>query len=254
MSTINAILQPILNKWLLPLGILITLFGYFGPWVNHQVAGLVVMGLDLGEYVKFLPPVRSGQISVWREGFYLPLITASLVSSLYAFAHKTTVDSSDEHSNQAEQQSIYHWLMRPLFIIVAIVAALNMLPPAWAPWKLRLPEFRLQTMLIIFCLILMLLSPFLALIPKRVRAIIATILAILSIWFPVSGFWRVLPTISELYNQEIWPGWGMYTMVIGLLLLLIGAWQTDKSIQPQAHTEPFIENTLSESKFSEEVV
>jgi len=192
MSTINTILQPILNKWLLPLGILITLLGYFGPWVNHHVAGLVVM----------------------------------------------------------------HWIMRVFFVIIAIVAALNMLPPAWAPWKLRLPEFQLQTMLIIFCLVMMLISPFLALIPKRVRAIVATILAILSIWFPAVGFWRVLPTVSDLYNQPIWPGWGLYIMVIGLLLLLIGAWQADKSAQPQAQAvkNQLIENQLIENQLSEEVV
>lgn len=46
--------------WLM-VGILLLLTGYFGPWIDHEVAGLVVTGLDLGEYVKFLPEVRSGR-------------------------------------------------------------------------------------------------------------------------------------------------------------------------------------------------
>src|SRR5690606_17869344 len=70
-------------RWLLPATILLAVAGYFGPWVGHRVAGLVVMGLDLGEYVKFLTPVRAGQIALWREGFYLPLVVASLAASLF---------------------------------------------------------------------------------------------------------------------------------------------------------------------------
>ena len=96
---------PSMTKlWLLPLGGLLTLAGYFGPWVNHRVAGLVIMGLDLGEYVKFLPAVRSEQITLWREGFYLPLIVVSLSFSLHVF----------------RQQFHYPWWMRALLIGVAI--------------------------------------------------------------------------------------------------------------------------------------
>ncbi|NJN84002.1 MAG: hypothetical protein HC802_18155 [Caldilineaceae bacterium] len=54
---------------LLPIAVLVALAGYFGPWVDHPVAGLVVTGLDLGEYVKFLPVILSAEIVLWREGF-----------------------------------------------------------------------------------------------------------------------------------------------------------------------------------------
>ena len=49
-----------LLRILLPLGALLAFLGYVGPWVDHRVAGLAVLGLDLGEYVKFLPQVRAG--------------------------------------------------------------------------------------------------------------------------------------------------------------------------------------------------
>lgn len=228
------------QKWLLPLGILIMLLGYFGPWLNHHVAGLVIMGLDLGEYVKLLTTVRSGQVSLWREGFYMPLLTASIVSSLYAFAR-------DE-----DQNHLYHWIARALFIIVSIVAALNMLPPAWAPWKLRLPEFQLQSSLILLCFAMMLISPFLGLIPRVVRAIVTTVLALGSIWFPLSGFLRVLPNISDLYNSAQRPGWGMYVMVLGLLLLIMGAWPTAIVNLGKRLTKNRSEPTLN-SQLSEEV-
>lgn len=67
---------------LLPLGALLAFLGYVGPWVDHRVAGLAVLGLDLGEYVKFLPGVRAGATGLWREGFYLPLVAISLTLSL----------------------------------------------------------------------------------------------------------------------------------------------------------------------------
>lgn len=219
-TTLPSLITVPFGKWLLPLGAIVTLIGYFGPWVNHKVAGLVIMGLDLGEYVKFLLPVRGGEISLWREGFYLPLVTVSLACSLYAFAGSARGGSGDR-----ERVYHYHWIARAIFLAVAIVAALNMLPPAWTPGKLRLPEFQLQTAWILLCLALMAVSPFLGLIPRVIRGGVVTVLALASIWFPVSGFLAVLPTISELYNDALRAGWGMYLLVVGLLVLIVGAWQ-----------------------------
>ena len=44
----------------------------------------MITGLDLAEYVKFLPQVASGEIAVRREIFYFPLLAASLSASLLA--------------------------------------------------------------------------------------------------------------------------------------------------------------------------
>jgi hypothetical protein len=63
---------------------LVGLAGYFGPWVTHRAVGLIVSGLDLGEYVKFVPQAPAGQITVRREFFYLPLFAGSLIASLLA--------------------------------------------------------------------------------------------------------------------------------------------------------------------------
>jgi hypothetical protein len=192
-----------LLRWFLPLGGLLTLAGYFGPWVNHRVAGLVIMGLDLGEYVKFLPEVRNQQIVLWREGFYLPLVAVSLTFSLHVFRPRLS----------------YHWIMRAFMIVVASVAALNMLPPAWTPGKLTTPEFRLQTAAIIICLAAVAFSPFLALIPQRITMIVVVILSGFALWLPINNFLRVLPAISALYNHPLYLGWGMVVMAGGLMLM-----------------------------------
>src|SRR5512134_1265544 len=52
-------------RLLLPLGAALAFWGYVGPWVDHRVAGLAILGLDLGEYVKFLPQVRDGATGLW---------------------------------------------------------------------------------------------------------------------------------------------------------------------------------------------
>ncbi|MFN8494226.1 MAG: hypothetical protein U0350_41895 [Caldilineaceae bacterium] len=192
-----------IERWLIPLAGLLTLIGYFGPWVNHRVAGLVIMGLDLGEYVKFLPEVRSGQITLWREGFYLPLVTVSLAFSLSIF----------------RKQFHYHWLIRSLFVAVASMAALNLLPPAWTPDRLVTPEFQLQTTMLGVCLAAVAFSPFWALIPAWIAAMVIVALSGLALWFPIHDFLAVLPLISGLYNHPLQPGWGMSVMACGLVVL-----------------------------------
>jgi hypothetical protein len=188
---------PRLLTYTLPLAALLTLVGYFG----HRAAGLVVTGLDLGEYVKFLHPVRSGEITLWREGFYLPLIAASVALSLYAY----------------RREMAYPWPLKVLLLIVSGVAALNLLPPAWSPPLLLTPEFRLLTMAMLLCLGLAAISPFLALLPAWISDLIAGTLSVAALWLPVQNFLRVLPAIADLYGHPLAPGWGPWLMGTGLV-------------------------------------
>jgi len=190
-------------RWLLPLSALLTLAGYFGPWVAHRVAGLVVTGLDLGEYVKFLPVVRQGQVVLWREGFYLPLVVVSLALSVAAF----------------RPQLRYGWFVRTLLLAIAGIAALNLLPPAWNEATFQNPEFRQQVLALLLCLVAAAFSPFLALLPGWFSNGLIALLSVAALWFPLSAFLQVLPAIRELYNQPLQPGWGVYLLVSGLLLL-----------------------------------
>jgi hypothetical protein len=206
-----------LQRWALLVGASVVLLGYWGPWVDHAAAGLVIIGLDLGEYVKFLPEVRSGVIALWREGFYLPLFTVSLALSFHAF----------------RRELAYHWFIQGGMVGVAMIIGLNMLPPAWSPLVLQTPEFCLQTVAIGVCLTAALFSPFLALLPRLPIAIICALLAGAAIWLPVSGFLAVLDAIAGLYGHTLTPGWGMFVMALGLVILggsaLIGAFPVAQS-------------------------
>lgn len=191
--------------WLLPLlaGAL-GLAGYFGPWVPHRAAGLVITGLDLGEYVKFLPGVAGGQIAIRREVFYLPLVATSAGATLLA-GRRTLVPG---------------W-GRILLAVAAIPVALAMLPPAWTPATLLLSEFRLQTAAIAVCLLLV---PGVAVtrhLPRWLALGLIALLAVAAAIAPASAFLRVLPAIRDLYRQPLQPGWGYFAAIAGYLLLAV---------------------------------
>jgi len=188
-------------------GIFLLLTGYFGPWIDHRVAGLVVTGLDLGEYVKFLPEVRSGAIPLWREAFYLPLVAASLTCSLMAF-----------------RQELHYRLapLRILLLVTAGVAALNLLPPAWTPARMLTPEFQQQLIALIALLVAIAISPLLALLPLRLATAFCGLLA-LSCFVPVNQFFVILPAVEPLYHQPLSTGWGLWLMIAGIVVLLLTA-------------------------------
>jgi hypothetical protein len=200
----------VLLRGLLLLGTAGAFFGYVGPFVDHRVAGLAILGLDLGEYVKFLPQVRSGVTPLWREGFYLPLVAVSLTLSLCAWRPEFWW-----------RPRFLGWAMIALQVGGSSAAALNLLPPAWTPLRMLTPEFQLQAFTIALCLAAVVLGPFLALLPRLVTGLIILLLAGAAAVVPVAQFLRVLPEIGGLYNQALVPGWGTYLMVGGLVLLMV---------------------------------
>lgn len=197
-----------LANWLWPLACFITLTGYFGSWVEHPVAGLAITGLDLGEYVKFLPGVREGEVTVWRQGFYLPLAAVSMSCSLLAY----------------RRAYAYAFVVRLALLLLGVVAALNLLPPAWSPVILWTNEFRLQTATMLISLVMVGLSPLLALLPSLPVYAFIALLSLAGIWYPTSGFLRILPSVSNLYDHGLRPGWAFYVLIAGLGLLVAACW------------------------------
>ena len=212
------------------------------------------MGLDLGELVKFLHPVQQGDIRLWREGFYLPLVAVSVSLSLNAFRREIAAHPAGSASvpGAVDEKSrpTYGWYVRIGLLVLAIVAALNLLPPAWTPSLLLQPEYRLQTVALLLCLALAALSPLAALLmtPRSLLetlcgtaldanrrgclgraawsiAIAGTLftvaLAGAALYFPLAQFLRILPTLAELYGQVPEIGWGPALMILGLAGLFL---------------------------------
>jgi hypothetical protein len=209
-------------RWLMPLALLLAFAGYVGAWVDHKAAGLVITGLDLGEYVKFLTPVRRGEAMLWREGFYLPLLAISLGASLLAF--------------RAELR--YAWPVRALLLALATVAALNLLPPAWTPARMMTDEFRQQALALLFCMTAMAFSPLLALLPRAVTAVLLAVLSISAAIVPARQFFIILPAVESLYNHPQAPGWGLLLGEMSLFALAGGAVWLAACTGAAKHVEP----------------
>lgn len=231
------------HHWLLPSGALLAAAGYFRPWVAHDAAGLVVLGLDLGEMVKFLYPVQQGDIRLWREAFYLPLFAISASLSLNAFRREWE-ETRAKGISRRETRPAYRWPARIGLLLLAVVAALNFLPPSWTPAALLTAEFRLQFGALLICLALAAFSPLAALfvspppleaaggaagegngsgrlrralwLASLLRALTLTALCAAAIYFPVFQFRWILPTLADLYGRAPEQGFGPALMSLGL--------------------------------------
>lgn len=170
--------------------------GYLGPWIPHRSAGLVITGLDLGEYVKFLPQVLAGQIPVQREAFYAPLAAASLIASLLSSRRK---------------MGRLRWLL----LLAAISLALAQLPPAWSPNTLQMPEFRMQMAAIALCLVVIPLVALIQHLPDQLIMAGIALLALVAALWPAWSFLQVRPAIAAVYNEALPLGWGFWACTIG---------------------------------------
>jgi hypothetical protein len=197
--------RPRLKWWPVLAAFALALAGYFGAWVWHRAAGLVVTGVDLAEYVKFLPAFRAGQIRLLRESFYMPLAAGSLIAGLVA-----------------SRRALPLWL-RWVSGLLAIPLALAMLPPAWSPGLLTLPEFRLQTVVLAGCIAALLLILVTRYVPDPIVLLLIAVLALAAAIWPLSSFLPILPSIEALYRQPVRPGWGFWLSTIGFLLTALFA-------------------------------
>lgn len=187
-------------RWLaIFLACLIGMIGYYGPWAPHKAGGLVVIGLDLAEYVKFIPEFASGKIAFRREVFYLPLFAASAGASLLASRRVLPIWS--------------RWLIA----FLAVPLALAMLPPAWNPALLLLPEFRLQTAAVACCLMLVPGAMLLRGVPDRPILAVIALLSLTAAIAPAWGFVQVHAAIETLYRQSLPLGWGFWAGAGGFL-------------------------------------
>lgn len=191
--------------FVLAVGLLCLAVGYWGAWLPHPAAGLAILGLDLAEYVKFVPEVRSGQIALTREVFYNPLIALALGLIVLGTLREVGLPG---------------WLRWGLVLLAAPVT-LAMLPPAWTPASLRTPEFRRQTTVMLLLLAAVPLTPlFHRYVPNPVRSVILLVLAALPLPAMV-GFVRLLPALERLYNRPLQPGAALYLTGLGSLLLAV---------------------------------
>lgn len=195
------------------LGLILALVGYWGPWVDHKAAALVLSGLDMADFVKLLPGVRAGAERVVRELFYLPPLAAALCLALLAL---TPLRRGEGYPRWA----------RAIMLIVAALLALVVLPPY--PFVLRAlwsAELRWQFVASVLCLLLIGVgvrrrpSPSLA---ARLMVALALAGAILPLW----QFFAIRHALDRIYGQPIRIGWGLWLTAGGFLIVALAGTAT----------------------------
>ncbi len=184
------------------LALLFLAFGYWGRWIAHSAAGLNILGVDLPEYVKFVPEARYGVIPINRLVFFAMPLSLALGLILLASVRM--------------QLSVW---VRGLAGLLAIPVALSMLPPAWTPGLLMTPEFRAQTLVIMALMAATLLIPlWKQLIPDWLRGVFFILIGLLPLP-ALSAFFKIMPALEKLYNHPLSPGPGVYWLVAGMALM-----------------------------------
>ena len=178
--------------------------GYFGPWVWHKAAGLNLSADDLGEWIKFLPEWKSGQLPVTRELFYLPVWLTSIGLGLMAGRIKSLP-----------------WKLTVLALSLLLVfTPLPKYPELLSAF--RDPEFMLTFWATVMALLLSVAFTFFGTrLADRVEAVLWIVMGIAAALFAPWMFGRAMPDIDRLYHYSI--GWGIVAEVIGgVLLALVG--------------------------------
>jgi hypothetical protein len=189
------------------LGLALAIVGYFAPWVDHKTAALVLTGQDMGEFVKFLPEVRTGTAPMIREFFYLPPFAAALCLILLMASKRWT----------------YPLVIRAVMLLAVLGLVWAMLPPVWTPQLLITAEFRKQTVAIAFCLLLLIVHPTLRYLPSWLTAVVVMVLALLGAVLPLWQFFAIRKVVNRAYGWPVQVGWGLWVTALGFLIFIVGA-------------------------------
>ena len=202
-------------KWrgLLFLALALIGAGYFGPWVAHKDAGLNLSADDLAEFVKFMPAVRSGEIGIVRELFFVPIWLTSIGLGLLA-SHIKSLG------------------LRLVLLALSLLLVFTPLPGfTFLLTAYRSPEFGPTFWATVVAMLLSIgltVSGGRILRADRVEAILWIVLGLAAASIAPLHFVKVAPEIDRLYHFAV--GWGSIAVVAGGLgLALIGvAWLISK--------------------------
>lgn len=201
------------GRWLLRLGLVLVVAGYFGPWVPHRTAALTVTGFELAEFAKFFPQIQGGTVPLTRALFYLPLVTALILSAFLAGR------SSIRLARMVGPPFLAILLVGALFPY-SVVDAVRQALATRIPLVLD-PQYTKQTALVIVGAVLALLSPLARRLPRRASGILVVLLALASALPPLWQFARLRPLVVALYDEPLGLGWGLIACTAGWALLLL---------------------------------
>jgi hypothetical protein len=190
-------------RLLLPLGWGLAAAGYLGPWIGHRSAALTLSGVDMGEFVKFLPTVLDGSLHIIRQLFYLPALAV-------AVSVAWLVGSRRLH---------YPWTVKAGALALAVLMSVQLLPPAWSPATLRTPEFRLQALAMGLCWLLLAGFWLWPRLPGWLMGGLSAAVSLAGLGLSGWQLWLVKPAIDQVYGRPPTVGWGCLMCMAGLVIV-----------------------------------
>jgi hypothetical protein len=174
-------------------GLTLMLAGYFAVWLPGPSAGLTIIGLELGEWIKFLG------VGSRRDLFYVPPIAIGLLLALI------TADWPN-HRWQT-------WGMRCLAIGVSMlafpaIAAITLEPRS--EWLVRVISIGLVIQTVV-------LSSVVYRSPRTMPAIrrVMLLIALLGVWLPTGQYLAIRPVVMEIMHQPVGFGPGLLANLLG---------------------------------------
>jgi hypothetical protein len=161
----------------------------------------------MGEFVKFLPGVLDGTLTVARQFFYLPPFAVAVSIALLAGSRRLG----------------YRWPVRILTLLLAALVSLQLLPPAWSPSSLTMAEFRLQTLALGICWVMLAGFWLLGHLPSWLTGSVSASLAIAATGLSAWQFFAIKVAIDEVYGAAPSIGWGFPICMGGLVILAAGS-------------------------------
>lgn len=187
------------RQTLLYLSFTAILLGYWLVWLPGPVAGLQLIGLEMGEWVKFLPEVRAGQVSAGRALFYLPPILLGLLIAL------VTVNWPSQWQT---------WLVRLLAVAVAWLAFPSLDAIRFEPRS----EWLLRLVLIGIVIVVAVGSHWLRGRFAAALSIIFICLALAGVILPTWAYLAMRPAIMNALARPIGFGPGLWLNGIGFVV------------------------------------
>jgi chromate transport protein ChrA len=196
-------------------GLTLMLAGYFLTWLPGPAAGLKIIGLELGEWIKFLG------VGSRRDLFYLPPIVIGLLLALM---------TADWPNNRWQT-----WVMRGLAIAVSLLA----FPAIAAIITEPQSEWLLRVILISLVILTVVISS-LAFRSPHIQALIRPVMfmiALIGAFLPVWQYLMIRPVVMDIMNRSIGFGPGVWANLFGGILVSVsiasGMW-TERRRQKKA--------------------
>jgi len=191
---------------LVPLGLTAVFVGYLSVWLPGPGVGLQFLGVELGEWVKFLGVGQN------RDLFYLPPITLGLMLAVWTMGWPN-----------GRWQT---WAMRGLAVLVSLLAFPAFEDVMGASRQQYTGRIYLMGLVLAVALLSGLVGPRLAARRPWLPWLLLALLGLLGAIAPTWMYWQVAPYVGQQIGLPVGVGWGVWLNAAGHgLVTAVALWQ-----------------------------